>query len=278
MNRIIILLILLSFEVQAQVNLDFDKRFVECEDNWVAFRMNKDSTYNYGFIYIDAEAGLTLNSEGTFKLKKDSTFEIKKNSEMSVKMRLEPNNVRVAIIPKKLFKNLQINEIPEWLEFYKADLNTAKRQYKWGYMYNGWDECAKALSFLLKAKALDPNFEGLAVELAYSYNCLKDYVKAIEILENEIKRNPSDAYVNKEFIFSVTKTNNIEKAIIQYYNSIKTIKENTYNAENCFNIMQYYYKQKDKNNFIKWYDKFIKWPNENEQINKSAKLMKEELK
>jgi tetratricopeptide (TPR) repeat protein len=145
-------------------------------------------------------------------------------------------------------------------------------------MYNGWNECAKALPFLLKAKELDPEFEGLVVELAFSFNCLKNYDKAIEVLEDEIKRNPSDAYVNKEYIYSVTKTDNIEKATKQFYNSIKTIKENTYNAENCFNIMQFYYKQNDKKNFIKWYDEIKKWPNDNKQINKYTELMKEELK
>jgi hypothetical protein len=113
MNRIIILIILLSFKVQAQVNLNFDKRSVECEDEWVAFQMNKDSSYNYGFIYIDTQAGLTLNSEGTFKTKQDGSFEIKKISETNIKVRLEPNNVKVAIIPENLYKNLQIEEIPE---------------------------------------------------------------------------------------------------------------------------------------------------------------------
>lgn len=277
MNKIIILFALLSFKVQAQVNLNFDKRFVECEDKWVAFKMNEDTTYNYGFIYIDFEAGLTFNSEGTFKPKQDGSFEIKK-SEMNVKVRLEPNNVKVAIIPDNLFKNLQIEAIPEWLKFYKTDLNTANRQYQWGYMYNGWNECEKALPFLLKAKELDPKFEGLAVELAFSYNCLKDFNKAIEILEDELTRNPSDAYVNKEYIYSVTKTNDIEKAIKQFYNSIKTIKENTYNAENCFNIMEFYYRQKNKKNFTVWYNELKKWPNENKQINKYAELMKKELK
>jgi hypothetical protein len=42
--------------------------------------------------------------------------------------------------------------------------------------------------------------------------------------------------------------------------------------------MQFYYKQNDKKNFIKWYDEIKKWPNDNKQINKYTELMKEELK
>ncbi|MDH7444811.1 tetratricopeptide repeat protein [Aquimarina sp. 2201CG14-23] len=277
MNRIIIFFTVLSFSVQAQVNLNFDKRFVECEDKWVAFKVDEDGSHQYGFIYIDDQAGLTLNSEGTFKPKNDGSFEISKMEGANIKVRLEPNNVKVAIIPEKLFKDLQIKKIPEWLKLYKTDINTAKRQYKWGFMYNGWNECEKALSFLLKAKDLDPEFEGLAVEIAFSYNCLEDYYKAIEILEYEIKTNPSNAYVNKEYIFSVTKTDNIEKATTQFYNSIKTIKKDPYQAENCFNIMQFYYIQKDKDNFNKWYTELKKWPNENKQIDQYAELMKKDL-
>lgn len=279
MNKIILILFtIISFQLQAQVELNFDKRFVECEDKWVAFQMNDDSTFNFGFIYIDSQEGLTFNSEGRFKPLDDGSFEINRMKETNIKARLEPNNVKVAIIPNNLFQALKISEIPEWLKHYKTDLNTVERQYKWGFMYNGWNECQKALSFLLKAESIDPNFKGLTVELAYSYNCLKDYSKAIEILEEEIKKKPKDAYINKEFIYSVSKTNAIEKAITQYYKSIKEIDDNSYNAENCFNIMQFYYKQKDKKNFNKWYKELKKWPNKNKQIDKYADLYKKEIK
>lgn len=278
MKNLIIILTLLSIKVQAQVNLTFDKRFVECEDKWVAFKINEDSSYNYGFIYIDPQAGLTLNSEGTFKPKQNGSYEIEKIKETNIKVRLEPNSVKVAIIPENLFKDLQIEQIPEWLKFYKTDINTAKRQYKWGYMYNGWNECAKALPFLIKAKELDPDFEGLAVEFSFSYNCLKKYEKAVEILDEAITKNPTDAYVNKEYIYSLIGAAEIEKATKQFYTSTKVLTDNSFNAENCFNIMQYYYKQKDKKNFKIWYDELKEWPNENEQITKYSNKMKNELK
>lgn len=278
MNKIIIIaLTIISFQLKAQVELNFDKRFVECEDKWVAFQMNEDSTHNFGFIYIDAQAGLTLNSEGTFKALRDGSLELNKLEGTNLKVRLQPNNVKVAIIPNELFSELDIPEIPEWLEIYKKDLNTVERQYRWGFMYNGWNECEKALPFLLKAREINPNLEGLTVEIAYSYNCLKEYSKAIELLEEEIIKKPNDAYIVKEFIYSVTKTNDIEKAINQYEKSIEIIKNNPYNAENCFNILQFYYNQKDKKNVNKWYKELKKWPNENDQIDKYADLFKKEL-
>ncbi len=278
MNKIILILFtIICFQSNAQVELTFDKRFVECEDKWVAFQMNDDSTYNFGFIYIDAQAGLTLNSEGTFKLLDNGSFEINKIEETNIKIRLKPNNVKVSIIPNDLFQSLKITETPEWLKHYKTDVNTAERQYKWGFMYNGWNECKRALPFLLKARTIDPDFKGLTVEIAYSYNCLKEYSKAIKVLEDEIKKIPKDAYVNKEFIYSVTKTDDIEKATSQYYKSLKEIKNNPYNAENCFNIMQFFYIKKDKKHFNEWYNELKKWPNENTQIEKYANLFKKEL-
>lgn len=278
MNKMLLILFtILSFSLQAQVELSFDKLFIECEDQWVAFPMDDEGSHVFGFIYVDPEAGLTINSEGSFKYFDDGSLEVSRIKETNVKVRLTPNNTKVAIIPNAQLKALEVEEVPEWLHFYKTELNTAEVQYNRGFMYNAWNQCQEALPFLLKAKTINPDFEGLIVEIAYSYNCMGDYSKAIELLEEEIKKNPKDAYINKEFIFSVTKTQDIKKASTQYYKSKKEIKENPYNAENCFNIMQFYFKEGDKKNFKKWYKELKKLPIENENIKNYADLMKEKL-
>jgi hypothetical protein len=70
-KKLFYLLLLISLNLFSQNQLKFDKRNVQCEDKWVAFQMNKDSTYTFGFIYIDSQAGLTFNSEGQFKIEKN---------------------------------------------------------------------------------------------------------------------------------------------------------------------------------------------------------------
>jgi tetratricopeptide (TPR) repeat protein len=130
------------------------------------------------------------------------------------------------------------------------------------------------LTYLEKAEKLNPKFKGLAVELSFSYNCLKQYDKAEMILEVDIKTNSRDAYVNKEYIYTLTKNNKIDKAVNQFETSTKTLKDDQYNAENCYNILQYYYNQKDKVNFKKWYDILQKQPNQNQMITKYAENMK----
>jgi tetratricopeptide (TPR) repeat protein len=274
----LLIFLLTTIQLKAQIDLKFDKRFVECEDKWVAFKMDKDSAYIYGFIYIDEAAGLTFNREGTFKMKSNDSFEVEKLKDASIKIRLSPNNVRVAIIPNSLYKNLQIDAVPEWLKHYQTNLNSVSRLYRWGFLYNGWGECEKALDFLLKAYEMNADHKGLAVELAYSYNCLKDYNNALVVLEKAILQDSTNEYINKELIYTLIKTNAIDKAIQQYNQSVKNKIEATHHAENCFNILAYYYEQKDLKNFKIWKKELKKWPNNNEKIPEYVKLMEKELK
>jgi len=274
MKLLVLIFSFLTFNLSAQVNLKFDKRFVECEDKWVAFNMNEDSSFTYGFIYIDEQAGLTFNREGQFKIKNDLSFNVEKLKEASIKVRLQPNDVKVAWLPETMYKVLLIDPVPEWLKFYKMDTASAKRLYKWGFMYNGWNECAKALPYLLKAREVEPTYKGLNVEIAFSYNCLKLFDLAEQILEEELKIDPTNAYVNKEYIYTITKTKFVDKAITQYFKSLETIKDKSYNAENSLNILQYFYRQKDIKNFNAWYSEFQKWPNNNPMMADYASKMK----
>ena len=277
MKYLLIIFTLLTFKLNAQINLKFDKRFVECEDKWVSFKMNEDSSYTFGFIYIDEQAGLTLNREGNFKINSDNSIKVERLKEANIKVRLQANNVKVALIPESSFKDLQIEATPEWLKSYKSDTLSAKRLYKWGYMYNGWNECSKALTYLTKAREIDPKYAGLNVELAFSYNCLKEFDKAKTILEEELKAKPTDAYTNKEYIYTISKTESIDKATKQYLNSLESIKDKTYNAENCFNIMQFFYNKKDAKNFNFWYIELKKCSNDNKMITEYAEKMKADI-
>lgn len=278
MKYLVLLFVLATTKLNAQSNLTFNKRFVECEDKWVAFNKNKDNSYPYGFIYIDPEAGLTLNYQGTFKISSNGKFiPTKLDSVNNMIIRLKPNNILVAFIPKNKFTELKIDSIPTWLKFYKTNKNSIERLYKWGYMYNGWNECKKALTFLKKANQMNPNYKGLAVELAYSYNCLKQYDLAENILKENIKINPDNAYVNKEYIYTLSKNNKIKKAIQQYKLTKKTIKDKQYDVENCYNILQYFYFQKDQKKFNKWYEELSKLGIKNKMIKIYADRMKKDI-
>lgn len=255
MKKNIFLFILLSLNLNAQ-SLKFDKINTQCEDKWIANQMDKDSTYTFGFIYIDPEAGLTFNYEGSFKIDKKGKFNRIKEQPTSLKQRLNPNRRALAEIPESKYKELNIQKVPDWLKFYKTDENTIERLFKWGFMYNGWEECGKALEYLEKAKKIDPNFKGLKVELAYSYNCLGRYNDAVEVLQEALKIQPNDAYINKELIFSQSKLNKIDVAESSFRKALKLCEDKTYNAENAFQIVQGYFIKKDKLNFERFLNEF----------------------
>lgn len=264
--------------LHAQNALEFNKRFIQVEDKWVAFTQSEDSTYMYGFIYIDAQAGLTFNHEGHFRMEGDKIFGMEKLEDTSFKVRLRPNNVRVAVIPESMFGVLQIDTIPHWLKHYKTDVDSVYRMYDWGFMYNGWGECQKALEFLEPAREKDRHYPGLAVELAFSYNCLKQFDKALEVLGDALAADPTNAYVNKEYIYTLIHLKQIDKAIDQFRGSVKSGIETTFNAENCFNILGHFYYAKDRENFKIWLKELKKWPTEDKRITQNAKLMKAEMK
>lgn len=255
-NFYLIVISFISCFCIAQNNLNFNSKFTQSEDKWIAFKADSTGSYNFGFIYIDSQAGLTFDYAGSFKINNEGKYILKKKElDGAMKYRLQPNNVLVAIIPESHYNELEISKFPEWLKFYKEDENTIERMYKWGFMYNGWGECSIALGFLEKAKMINPNFNGLRVELGYSYNCLGQYDKAIEVLKAAVKLEPNDAYVNKELLYAQIHNKQLDDAIDTYDRILKEVSDNTYNSENAFNILGEYYRQKKIDKFNAWINK-----------------------
>lgn len=262
--------------LQAQSDLIFNKRYVECEDKWVAFPPEEKGNYIYGFIYIDSEAGLTLNYEGNFTIDPSGKFVPARLDSTSIKVRLEPNNKKVAIIPGKRFSELQIQPTPDWLSRYKTDTGSIDRLYKWGFMYNGWGQCDKALTYLKQALEINKHYKNLLVELAFSYNCLGQYNDAIAVLQDALKAEPKNAYTNKELIYAQIKSGQLAKASESCRNAIAICTE-AFNAENCYNLLAAYFQAGDKANFNLWVDETKKWSKDNETIMNNIRQMEQKI-
>lgn len=271
-------LLLLSSPLLSQP-LDFNKRFVQSEDKWVAFSPKEDGVHTFGFIYIDAQAGLTLQHEGSFTIGPSGNYNVSRvdSTKMNMKVRLQANNVKVAWINESRFKELNIPPIPDWLHIYKGDTNSVARLHRWGFMYNGWGECAKALDYLERAQKINPDFEGLGVELAYSYNCLEQYEKAISVLQNALKAKPTDAYTNKELIYALMKSDQLDKAAAACKNALSVCTDTQFNMENCYNLLHSFFLKKDKKQFTVWKEETRKWCKDNERLMMSIGLMEGEL-
>lgn len=275
MKYLITLILFAALQVKAQSDLSFEHRFVESENKWVAVKSDKDSAFTFGFIYIDASAGLTLNYEGTFTIAKDGKFIPQKIENAGTKYRLKPNNVKVAFIPATRYDELGIKEYPDWLKIYLGDTTSVEHLYRWGFLYNGYNECAKALTYLEKAQKINPEFKGLDVELAFSYNCLTQYNKAILILQKAIEKKPTDAYIHKELIYAQIKSGQLEMASESCRKAIALCTDTKYNAENCYNLLYTYYAKKDKVNFNLWLPEAKKWTDSNASLKSRIKAMED---
>lgn len=250
---ILIISFFISICCAAQDKLNFNSKPIDCEDKWVVFPSDSSGSYNYGFVYMDNQAGLTFDFAGSFKINSNGKFLISKNeAESSMKFRLQPNKSLVAIIPESYFVEFNISKTPDWLNAYQEGENATNRLFRWGFTYNLWNECAKGLTYLEKVKKIDPNYKGLKTEIAFSYNCLNQPQNAINILKEVIKQTPDDAYAYKELLYSQVHNNQLPDAIKTYYKIEKDIIDKTYKSENAFNILCAFYSQNNLKKFNEW--------------------------
>lgn len=282
MKKFILLFCFLSTLVNAQNQLQFNTTNIESVDKWVVFQKHQDSTdYNFGFIYLDASAGLTLDYAGTFKISENGKF-IKDNSNnlgktSAMKIRMEPNNVLIAEIPEIKFAELNIEKTPDWLKYYKIGEEDATYKYKIGFLYNGYNQPEKALKYLLEAEKLDPKYNKLQTELAFSYNAMGNYQKAEQALKKAILQNPKDCYTYKELAYTYTKKKDLQNGIATYNKMAKICEQKNFIEETAHNIAYEYYLIKDKANFKKWKLEAEKWTGENKFYLQNLNQMELEL-
>ena len=270
MKYFLLLFALITTNFYAQNVLKFDKRNIQCEDKWVAYPMNKDSIYNFGFIYVDNEAGLTLEYEGDFKIDKKGVFKriekTDKQKTASFKYRLQPNNVAIAEIPEEKFKELSITKFPDWLKFYKTDENSIQYLFGRGFLYNGYQEFDKALTYLEKAEKINPNYKGLQTELAFSYNALGKFDLAEIALQKDLKINPKECYTLKELAYTYNHLDKRDKSIETYNRMVSDCSNKAFIQETAYNLAFRYFQLKDKTTFQKWNKEARKWSHKENQF------------
>lgn len=278
MKKLLVFLFLFSIQIYSQTDLKFDKRFVQSEDHWVAFPADSIGQYPFGFIYIDSQAGLTLDYSGTFKIDSNGKYIATKiGISGTAKYRLQPNNVLVSFIQDQKLKELEVEKIPDWLKIYKGDEESIDRLYRWGYMYNGYNEIEKALTYLEKAEKKDPNYKGLQTELAFSYNALKKFDKAEIALNKALQQNPKDCYSLKEMAYTYRHMDKLDKSEMVYNKMKLDCTEKNYIQETAYNLAFRYYELKDKKNFEKWSVEARKWLSNN-QYTKNLDALEKEFK
>lgn len=259
MRITILTLILISnigFSQNNLTELKFDTKYFNAVDNWVAFpNKDTDSIYAYGFIYLDNQAGFTLNYEGKIQIADNNLKLIAKDSSNIIgfmKYRLEPNTSLVSVLTENQISALNLPKEPEWLLIYKEGSDQIDYLKQEGYHYNHVGAYEQALKPLLKAYGIDPHFDGLEFELAYAYNHLGQFEKAIPILDKAIENNPKNYYFFRELGYSYLGLNQIDKAEKTYRKGIKMSDNDFEKSEMSVNMAQAYFKLKNKKKFDEW--------------------------
>jgi tetratricopeptide (TPR) repeat protein len=280
-NILTIFISLISYVSYCQSSnetIKFETKYYDAKDKWVLFpKKETDSVYPYGFIYLDYQAGFTLNFEGTAQINKDGSFKLNQNDPSSmIKYRLEPYKTSdVFILPKTTIKKLGLEEVPVWLAIYQREENIESLK-DLGFHYNHVGACEKALVYLEKAYKINPHYEGLEFELAYAYNHLGQYEKSIPVLEKAIKNNPKNYYFFRELGFAYVKQNKIDLAEETYLKGIKMSDNDFEKSEMALNMAQGYFQVKNRKKFDEWAKTTRKYAKPNSQYVQYIDLFEKE--
>ena len=233
--------------------LKFETTYFDAVDKWVAFDKNDtDSSYIFGFIYIDEQAGFTFDYDSRFEITENGLKKLPSVLDNSLKYRLSTNTAKVHILTDQELKQLNLPAQPEWLEHYKVNEKEISYLVHIGYQYNHVGASNNALIPLLEAYNKEPHFEGLEFELAYAYNATKNHEKAIEVLTKAIENQPKFFWYYRELGYAYCNLRNLEKAEKIYKKGISLSDDKNQKAEMAINMAQSYFNSKDKAKFNKW--------------------------
>lgn len=264
-------LVAVACTASAQNPIQGNRRFSECINRWVALPgRSSDKPFQFGFIYVDEEAGFTYHLSGSFKTKSDGTLERLPeetfDKKATFKIRLDRNGIAAALSAEQV-KQLGLPDKPEWLKYYDDGTNSVHHRLRLGFSLNHIGDPKGALSYLESAYKEAPATEGLSFELSFAYNALGQFDRAIPVLLEAITRNPKDIFLGSELAYSYLSAGKFAEATEQYLRFINICPdENERKAEMAMNLAQAYAQQGDQENTKKWRENAKKWAKEGSPV------------
>jgi len=249
MKYLLILPLLCAFIAKAQNGLNFEKRFIDCENKWIAISLDDGKQYAFGYVYLDNSAGLTLNLKGSFTVEND-VYLPKLITE--VKSRIEPTEMKVSLIPAKRLVELKVEESPKELE-YIGKRNSRDRYTKLVQTYKKW-----------KMNKLAGQYEDLATGTYTHFRFDgSDFITETVSSPQKIRRikafngNYTDSY--KQEIFWLVQANKMKAAELIYIDAIRYCEDDPAKADMAYNIAYQYYIRSDIKKFNIWSNEVKRW-------------------
>jgi tetratricopeptide (TPR) repeat protein len=247
--------------------LSYDVHMSDCENHWVAlYHKPEDSDYTYGFVYIDPQAGFTVQYGGRFTIDADGKYRLAPDplsrDKINLKIRLDRNGL-AALLPPEALAQLGLPERPDWLKFYKDDADPVAHKVKWGFFYNGIGDSRRAIDYLEPAYKERPDAPRVVFELTYAYNATGRPEDAIRIAKSEFTKNPKDELLCREIAFAYLSLKSYPDAIGQYQTCIALCSESesgmAEKSELAMNLSAAYQALNDTANRDAWLEKAKRW-------------------
>ena len=205
--------------------LTYNVHMSDCEGRWVAlYRKPEDEPrYIYGFVYIDPQAGFTLDFGGEFTIHGDGSYHavpdpvhsIQGDHPADLRIRLEQNGV-AALLPHRALEKLGLPDKPDWFKFYLDTADPVTHKVNWGFFYNAIGDSRRALDYLQPAYGEDPDAPRVVIELAYAYNALGRPGDALRVLKTEFAKKPKNESLCREMAYAYLKLKSYREATEQY--------------------------------------------------------------
>lgn len=253
--------------LRAGEGLKFDRRMSDCENRWVVMKPDAgESTFHFGFVYIDPQAGFTFNYEGCLALGPEGrVIRVKsplEKEKVSFKLRLDAqHNGVVALLPDEAIATLGLEKVPSWLDIYKDGSDPVTHKVRWGFQYNHMGASDRALEYLESAWKAKPDAKGLAFELAFAYNATKRYDQALGVLQAAGKQVENDLLLQKELAYAYMCSGRHAEAVKVYQRCLTALdtKDDEVRTELAMNISQLYGAMGDEEQRKQWWEKARSW-------------------
>lgn len=236
MRVTVLALILISnigFSQNNPTNLEFDTKYYNAEDKWVAFpKSDKDSSHSYGIIYFDERRGFTFRFRGRFKVEEEKLIkqnltaqEVDRGKNLYGNLYyLRPGTKLVCVLNENQVQSLNLPIKPEWLNHYHKDSVNIEYKFRLGLELKRAGAYGLALKRLLEAYEIDPHYEYLEMHLSEVYNNLGRYKEAIEILQKAIKNDSQRPVILYSYLtYSLVKLDKIDEAEKITYEGVKIL-------------------------------------------------------
>ncbi len=280
----------------------YNKSYYECEDKWVTHQSKKDTNnYSIGFIYLDLEAGYTLQYYSSFSIDADENYILDTTLNIySIKVRLENElayflnisdeygfdttintandytNAKYAIIPDGIIEKLKLPKEPDWLKLYRIDDNPVKSMTKRGYHLNHLGRSDLAIPFLENAYELSKDSSDLNFELSYAYNATKQFEKAYFILDKAVAIDTNNVLLLKELAYALTHLQRFSETEQICLKILDKTDDNDLKCETMINLIGIYYRF-DIEKAKYWYSKCKQYVSSDSRFKKHIDMLGERL-